>query len=534
MAKGSRILRMLAVIAIACAALGTTAAFAAPPVSIGADQVAGSYVAESGKTLILNEDGSMTVNGTASTFTAQMQTDPGGNVSYVVTPGASDEPDTDALGLPWYGGAYYIDMDAGTYYVKGDVMGAIITDKGAFSYTNEKNDASKTGYTTTITVTDDDYENVYVFGMWCPKEYPSDVNDISTYSDEVLDVTEWENGMYYYGQSAVKAEKNADGNWEVSLDLASSIMNIVAFHDVQSESDVDRLMIDESLYYAVEVPYDSVKQSESYDLTMAFTNTSQPGAVEYSIPWTTSDGVSIPLSVYTPYGYDPADKSVLYPVLYMIPGAGTTERTFFDNCMANSIFDNYIEQGVVGKTIVVTMDGVNAADYLTDEIVPYIEANYNVISDPSARVLFGVSMGSVNASLIYLDEEQVDEYDKYCLLSGAASGEFGVDAEGYTYEDYDEDYLAKLREPDVFIGAGGKDDFNMFSGQGLSTSLINMKAWFDHYGIEVGYSVVPGNHHWETWIPLTIQFVGEYLTDPSWGPQVISSAEPSPSGEVSR
>lgn len=513
-----------------CMVLTTTAALAAPPVSLTADQVAGTYTSDAGDTLVLLANGTMTVNeAAASTFSAQMQPDPGGNVSYVVTPGASDEPDLTALGLPWYGGAYYLDLSNGTYRVKGDVLGAIITDKSAFSYVNLQNPASKTGYTTTITVADDGYENVYVFGMWCPKEYPEDVYDINAYSDEVLDVTEWENGMYYYGQSAIKAVKNEAGDWQVSVDLASSMMNIVAFHDVASETDVDRLMIQESLYYVVEVPWDSEKQSESYDLTMAFANRTQPGTVEYSIPWSTTDGVSIPLSIYTPYGYDPADTSTLYPVLYMIPGAGTTERTFFDNCLANNIFDNYIEQGVVGGTIVVTMDGQYAADYLTSEIVPYIETNYHVISEPEARVLFGVSMGGVSASNIYLDEEQSALYGKYCLLSGWASDEFGVSV----YEDYDDDYLDTLRKADVFIGAGGKDDFNMFGGQGLSTNLINAKAWFEHYDIDVDCSVVPGNHHWETWVPMTIEFVGKYLSDPAWGPRTAASAEPSGSSEVS-
>ena len=331
--------------------------------------------------------------------------------------------------------------------------------------------------------------------MWQPKPYPADVNDINAYADDCVDVTEWENGMYYYGQSGLPAVKNAAGNWEVSVDLASSLMNIVAFHDVASEGDLDKLMIPEDNYYIVEVPYDSVKQSLSYDLTMGFVNKRQPGTVEYSIPFTTSDGVSIPLSVYTPYGYDPSDSSVLYPVLYMIPGAGTTERTFFVNCVADNIFDNYIEQGVVGKTIVVTMEGLNAGDYLTSEIIPYIEAHYNVAGDADHRALMGVSMGSVTASGIYLDAEQVSMFSRYCLLSGADKTVFGVNEPGYVYEEYDAAYLAKLGAPDVFIGAGGKDDFNMFTGQGNSTGTVSMKQWFDHYGIDVDYSIAPGKHY---------------------------------------
>ncbi len=520
------------IVSIAMSAVAVIAGFgsvnsievlAGPPEKMEPAEVAGVYTNSDGEDLYLNSDGTLTVGDYSCNYTVQKETDPGGNVSYPVSLDVDSSDEYVAMGFPWYGGTYNIDPSSMTYEIEGDVMGALITDKDDYYSTSFKNSCSDTGYTTLITIEDKGYDNVYVYGMWEPKEYPDDVNDESTYSDETYDVSEWKNGMYYYGQSAIKAEKNASGDWVVAVDLASSIMNVVAFHDVEDESDLSMLMIDEGDYVTVEVPWDPVKQSDSNNLTMAFNNKTAAGNVEYSIPWVASDGTQIKLSVYTPYGYDQTDSSILYPVVYMIPGAGTTEKTFFENCKANNIFDNYTQAGTVSPTVVVTMEGENAKDYLTSEIIPYIEANYNVATDAAHRTLFGISMGSVNSSLIYLDENQVDMFSRYCFLSGADKNVFGVNDLNYEYADYDEEYLEKLDAPIIFIGAGGKDDFNMFEGQGASTGTYYMKQWFDHYGIDVGYSVVPGNHHWESWVPLTIEFVGEYLSDDAWVPVYVNN-----------
>lgn len=483
-------------------------------------EVAGTYTCDNEDDLVLNADGTLTKGGVSCGFTVGKKSDPGGNISYPVTLEA-DDATSEALGLPWYGGTFNVDPDTKTYTIAGTIMNALITDKSAYSAVSVANPDTKTGYTTTFYVEDDGYDNVYIYGRWLPLPWPDDVYDVSTYLGEGnwLPFVAWENGMYYNGQSGLAATKNADGDWELTVDLASSLMNIVAFHDVARESDVEPgIMIPESDYVIAEIPYDSEKQSKSYDMTMGFVNKHHAGTVEYSIPFTTADGTSIPLSVYTPYGYNAADTSVKYPVLYMIPGAGTTERTFFENCVANNIFDNYIENGTVGATIVVTMEGMKAGSYMASDIIPYIEANYNVAADADHRALMGVSMGSVTSSGIYLDEEQVGMYARYCFLSGADKAVFGAT----DYPELDAEYLAKLSAPEIFIGAGGKDDFNMVGGQGNSTGTVEMKAWFEHYGIDITCSVAPGNHHWETWIPLTIEFVGEHLSDSTWQPVTSS------------
>ena len=49
--------------------------------------------------------------------------------------------------------------------------------------------------------------------------------------------------------------------------------------------------------------------------------------MDYDQVCVAADGQEVQLAIYTPYGYDPEDTDTLYPVLYLIPGAGTTYQT---------------------------------------------------------------------------------------------------------------------------------------------------------------------------------------------------------------
>ena len=116
-----------------------------------------------------------------------------------------------------------------------------------------------------------------------------------------------------------------------------------------------------------------------------------------------------PLIVYTPPGYRAGvDK---YPVLYLVSGTTDTEETWFKVGRANFILDNLIAQKKAVPMIIVLpygnmMGGTpmpsspQAAemykvfnDELLTHIIPYVEANYRVISDREHRAIAGFSRG---------------------------------------------------------------------------------------------------------------------------------------------
>ena len=116
-----------------------------------------------------------------------------------------------------------------------------------------------------------------------------------------------------------------------------------------------------------------------------------------------------PLIVYTPPGYRAGAEK--YPVLYLVSGTTDTEETWFKVGRANFILDNLIAQKKAVPMIIVLpygnmMGGTpmpsspQAAemykvfnDELLTNIIPYVEANYRVISDREHRAIAGFSRG---------------------------------------------------------------------------------------------------------------------------------------------
>ncbi|MAF08903.1 hypothetical protein CMK11_00490 [Candidatus Poribacteria bacterium] len=114
-----------------------------------------------------------------------------------------------------------------------------------------------------------------------------------------------------------------------------------------------------------------------------------------------------PLSVYTPEGYE--DTRRLYPVIYWIPGWKTPASREYVGPM-----DAAIDKGWVPPVIVVSVDvreGVlmlnspvfgNWADFLIDEVVPFIDGEYRTIASAKGRALMGHSTGGYAAMLLPL------------------------------------------------------------------------------------------------------------------------------------
>ena len=111
--------------------------------------------------------------------------------------------------------------------------------------------------------------------------------------------------------------------------------------------------------------------------------------------------------VYLPPGYDEAPGK-RYPVIYFFPDAFGSYRDMFDHKGAQSLFDQAIAAGVIGKFILVAVDMdtsvgsswcVNSSatgnweDFVVQELVPYIDGNFKTLPRRDSRGVGGEFMG---------------------------------------------------------------------------------------------------------------------------------------------
>jgi enterochelin esterase-like enzyme len=162
--------------------------------------------------------------------------------------------------------------------------------------------------------------------------------------------------------------------------------------------------------------------------------------------------------VYTPPGYN-NEKSKKYPVLYLQHGWGEDETAWSNQGHANLIMDNLIAEGKIKPFIIVMTYGMTndikmraggLRDFkvdafeavLTDELVPYVDANFRTEADKAHRAMAGLSMGGLETHLITLAKP--DEFAYFALLSG------GI----YTPAELKDKSKPKL----IFISCGSKEN----------------------------------------------------------------------------
>ncbi|MGN6416312.1 MAG: alpha/beta hydrolase-fold protein [Pseudobacter sp.] len=159
--------------------------------------------------------------------------------------------------------------------------------------------------------------------------------------------------------------------------------------------------------------------------------------------------------VYTPPGYDGHAKKN-YPVLYLQHGWGEDETAWSNQGRANLIMDNMIAEGktlpfiivmTYGMTNDVKFGGIRSfkiepfQTVLTEELIPYIDANFRTIAKSSHRAMAGLSMGGMETHTITLNKPDV--FSWYALMSG------GI----YTPEEIKDKSKVKL----IFQSCGSKE-----------------------------------------------------------------------------
>lgn len=161
--------------------------------------------------------------------------------------------------------------------------------------------------------------------------------------------------------------------------------------------------------------------------------------------------------VYTPPGYE-KDKSKKYPVLYLQHGWGEDETAWSNQGHANLIMDNLINDSKTVPFIIVMTYGMTNdvkigpgalrnfkvdafQTVLTDELIPYVDANFRTMADRQHRAMGGLSMGGMETHAITLAKPETFAY--YALLSGGT----------YTAEEI----AGKAKPKLIFLSCGSRE-----------------------------------------------------------------------------
>jgi len=116
--------------------------------------------------------------------------------------------------------------------------------------------------------------------------------------------------------------------------------------------------------------------------------------------------------VYLPADYDESSPQ-RYPVIYFLPNPFQDNYRFdFDHHDAQNLFDRAITSGVITKFILVTVDMTtpigtswsanssvtgNWEDFMIQELVPYIDANFKTLPSRDSRGITGIFIGGYGA-----------------------------------------------------------------------------------------------------------------------------------------
>ena len=116
------------------------------------------------------------------------------------------------------------------------------------------------------------------------------------------------------------------------------------------------------------------------------------------------------LTIYLPAGY--AESTIRYPVLYFLQNPMESFQPSFYQGHARQFLDNAIARRQIGKVILVAADFStslgsswyvnspvtgNWADFMIEELVPYVDANFRTLPNRDSRGIFGDFMGGYGA-----------------------------------------------------------------------------------------------------------------------------------------
>jgi len=332
---------------------------------------------------------------------------------------------------------------------------------------------------------------VKLSGDWMPAEgfvpgsvtMQKDEDGLWTYTTDALDPE-----LYGYAFMIDGVRTNDPNNVFVSRDIATNT-NIMLIGGGQAD-----------LYKVNDVPHGSVTRR-----------------------WYDSPGLEMQrrMTIYTPPGYE-TGKAV-YPVLYLLHGAGGDEEAWIELGRASQIIDNLIAQGMAEPMIVVmpngnvsqqaapgegvrgyykpqfiepgTMDGQYEGSFM--DIVKFVEGSYSVKADKQHRAIAGLSMGGFHS--LHISRYYPNTFDYVGLFSPAILP--NQDVSSRIYKDIDGTLSTQMKNGYKLYWIGiGREDF-------LYDNVAVYRKKLDAMGMPYRYRESDGGHIWKNWRVYLSEFV---------------------------
>lgn len=210
--------------------------------------------------------------------------------------------------------------------------------------------------------------------------------------------------------------------------------------------------------------------------------------------------------VYTPPGYMRGNEA--FPILYLQHGHGENEKCWLYQGKINFIMDNLISEGNGTPCLIVMCNGmVQSKDragecivdpyvfeqVLLDDVIPFVENRYRVKQGKVNRALAGLSMGSMQTSIIAF--RHPDLFAWAGLFSGFLRNKLGDD----------DGHLEILNEPErlsrefslIFRAMGIEDEY---LGDFLEDDLmLKEKGFLSETSGPFVRKTYSGAHEWQVW-----------------------------------
>ena len=198
-------------------------------------------------------------------------------------------------------------------------------------------------------------------------------------------------------------------------------------------------------------------------------------------------GYAYDYRVYLPPCFYP-ESEARYPVLYLVPGAGSSPDSWLNAGLPEEI-DRLVLAQEIPPLIVVVTEHTNSdplAETIYKDLLPALESEYPIASDRRYRAVAGGSLGGIAA--YHLAFLYPDSFSSAGIFgAGAISGE----------EPQIRSWLSKMNDsnrPRVFMNSGEEDPLM------LERARV-MKSILDEAGVENQLYVDQGGHHYTYWVP---------------------------------
>lgn len=190
-----------------------------------------------------------------------------------------------------------------------------------------------------------------------------------------------------------------------------------------------------------------------------------------------------------------------YPVLYLQHGHGENETAWVNQGKVNFILDKLISEKRAEPMIVVMCNGMVSyeqdeeifvgaveefEEFLTTEVIPYVERKYRTFGDKAHRGMAGLSMGSMQTSVITLKHQDLFDY------AGIFSGFVRDVLSGYekhVQAEYLNTYGENIKY--IFRAIGNQDIFLPY--------FYDDDMLLEEYHVEHERVIYAGAHEWMVW-----------------------------------